>query len=188
MTGGAGEPTVGTPPRPALRVRLMARLRAEEGQAMAELALGICVLLVVVLGIIDFGKAINYWNDDNHLANLGARMAAVGSTGSTCGGTNYATSGTLAAYIRCEAGLDSGELTSGGGTNGVQNGGACVQVAVSSATVGQPVTVTVSEQYTWLPVPKLGGVGSLGTANLSGTATMRLEQVPSSGVVSSAGC
>jgi Flp pilus assembly protein TadG len=188
MIESAGSRTAGTSRPRKLRNRIAARLRAEEGQAMPELALGICVLLVVVLGIIDFGKAINYWNDDNHLANLGARMAAVGSTGSTCGGTDYSTSGTLAGYIRCEAGLDSGELTSGGGGNGVQNGGACVQVSASSAAVGQPVTVTVSEQYKWLPVPMLGGFGNLGTTSVSGTATMRLEQAPPSGVVSSAGC
>jgi hypothetical protein len=63
-----------------------------------------------------------------------------------------------------------------------------VQVSASSAAVGQPVTVTVSEQYKWLPVPMLGGFGNLGTTSVSGTATMRLEQAPPSGVVSSAGC
>jgi hypothetical protein len=152
---------------------------------MAELGLCICVLLIVVIGIVDFGKAINYWNDDNHLANLGARFAAVGSTGSTCNGGTFST---LAAYIRCEAGLDSGELTSGGGSNGVQNGGACVSVVAPSTTVGSPVTVTVSENYKWLQVPLLGSVGNFANSSLSGTATMRLEQVPPSGVVSTAGC
>jgi Flp pilus assembly protein TadG len=35
------------------------------------------LLLVLLLGMIDFGKAFTDWIDQTHLANLGARLAAV---------------------------------------------------------------------------------------------------------------
>jgi Flp pilus assembly protein TadG len=170
----------------AVLARARARCRSERGQAMAELALVIPVLLLLVLGIVDFGRAVNYWNDTTHLANLGARFAAVGSTGSTCNGTDYSQSGTLAAYLQCEAGIDSPELKNGGGSTGIQNG-VCVSV-VPGSTVGAPVTVTVSANYNWLPVPMLGRVAQFAQTPISGTATMRLEQPPPSGIASTAGC
>jgi Flp pilus assembly protein TadG len=73
--------------RNALR-KLRCLGRAEDGQAMVELALALPILLIVIFGIVDFGRAINYWNDENSLANVGARIAAVGSIPSadpTCG-------------------------------------------------------------------------------------------------------
>src|SRR5438105_15110211 len=51
--------------------------RDERGVALTEMALVLPVLLLLILGMIDFGKAINYWIDDTHLANQGARLAVV---------------------------------------------------------------------------------------------------------------
>ena len=57
----------------------------QEGVALIEFALVLPLLLLLVLGVIDFGKAFNYKNDETHLANQAARYAAVNScTG--CGG------------------------------------------------------------------------------------------------------
>ena len=53
------------------------RLGREEGQATVEFAIVIPLLLLLIVGIIEFGKAFNYWIDLNHLANEGARWAAV---------------------------------------------------------------------------------------------------------------
>src|ERR1700720_2211329 len=75
--------------------RLFRSLReSEDGQAVVELALALPILLIVVLGIVDFGRAVNYWNDENHVANLAARYAAVGTlpgSGATCGGKSTLT-------------------------------------------------------------------------------------------------
>jgi hypothetical protein len=159
--------------------RLFRSLReSEDGQAVVELALAIPVLLIVVLGIVDFGRAVNYWNDENHVANLAARYAAVGTlpASGTCGGKS-----TLKEYVECEAELDSSELASGSkGTTGTQ-GKLGVCVSIPKATVGEPVTVKVTANYSWLPQPKvLGGSFKFAETPLSGTATMRLEQVTSS--------
>src|SRR5215212_4022491 len=72
---------------------LVARLRRhgrgqlvrEEGVALIEFALVLPILLLLVLGIIDFGQAFNYKNDETHLANQAARYAAVNSC-AACGG------------------------------------------------------------------------------------------------------
>ena len=44
---------------------------------MIEMALVLPILLFLALGIVDFGRAINYWNDVNQIAADGARFAAV---------------------------------------------------------------------------------------------------------------
>ena len=46
----------------------------ERGVALVEFALVLPLLLVLLLGMIDVGKAVNYWNDETHLANEAARF------------------------------------------------------------------------------------------------------------------
>src|SRR5438067_9074985 len=57
--------------------RALRRCRDERGVAVTEFALVLPLLLLLILGMIDFGKAINYWLDNTHLANEGARLAVV---------------------------------------------------------------------------------------------------------------
>jgi Flp pilus assembly protein TadG len=161
---------------------------SEDGQAVVELALALPVLLIVVLGIVDFGRAVNYWNDQTHLANLAARYAAVGSTGGTCNGTDYSKGHTLTEYVQCEAGIDSAELKNGSGTSTGVQGSLAVCVSIPEPTVGAPATVRVTAKYSWLPEPKvLGGSFKFAETPISGTATMRLEQVSPSGVATTTG-
>jgi hypothetical protein len=168
---------------------------SQDGQAVVELALAIPVLLIVVLGIADFGRAVNYWNDENHVANLGARYAAVGSWPSTCvrkeNPTEEVSTTTLVAYIKCQAYRDSPELEEGvkpAGSSGVQ-GGITVCVSAPKSEVGAPVTVKVTGKYKWLPYPKvLGGGSTFAETTLTGTATMRLEQVPTANVTAGSSC
>jgi Flp pilus assembly protein TadG len=136
--------------------------QSEDGQALVEFALVLPVLLVVLLAIFDFGRAVNYWNDENHVANLGARAAAVGAMPTS--GPCSTSESSLAAYLKCEAEIASPSLASG----------STVCVSIPKAAVGEPVTVKVTAKYAWLPF--LGFKEA--TSELSGTATMRLEQVP----------
>ena len=53
------------------------RLASHDGVAMVEMALVMPLLLILVLGIMDFGKAFNYWNDSTHMAATAARFASV---------------------------------------------------------------------------------------------------------------
>jgi len=53
------------------------RLAGEKGQALVEFALLIPVLLLVVGGIIQFGKAFSYWSQMNNVAAETARQVVV---------------------------------------------------------------------------------------------------------------
>jgi Flp pilus assembly protein TadG len=144
------------------------RLADQRGTAVIEMALSLPLLLVLVLGIMDFGKAFNYWNDVNHLAAEGARYAAVNRSPD---------GGDLKAYIKQRA--DTPELRS--------LAEVCVSFPTGVARVGEPVRVTVRADYNWLdfldsPPAPLNGIRT--TTTLTGTAEHRLEVVPSYG----AGC
>jgi Flp pilus assembly protein TadG len=47
--------------------------RNEAGAALVEFVLVLPLLLVLLLGMLDLGKAFNYWIDETHLAHEGAR-------------------------------------------------------------------------------------------------------------------
>ena len=51
--------------------------QGEKGQATVEFAIVLPLVLLLIAGVIEFGKAFNYWLTLNHLANEGARWAAV---------------------------------------------------------------------------------------------------------------
>jgi Flp pilus assembly protein TadG len=57
----------------------------ERGQALVEFALVLPLLLLVVWGIVDFGRALGWKDDLTHLANQGSRSAAVNAC-VNCGG------------------------------------------------------------------------------------------------------
>src|SRR2546421_1765158 len=72
---------------PSLR-RFLRLCRDERGTSLTEMALVLPVLLLLILGMIDFGKAVNYWIDQTHLANEGARMAMVNNNPGSGAGQN----------------------------------------------------------------------------------------------------
>jgi len=67
--GSSGPPARPTPPAGPGVAR--GRLRDTNGQAVVELAPVVPVL--ILLGILDFGRAFNYQNDETHLANEAVR-------------------------------------------------------------------------------------------------------------------
>jgi hypothetical protein len=148
--------------------------------------------MVLLLGMFDFGKAFNEWIDETHLANLGARLAAVNYPVAGC--TNANPDICLAQYIQQNA--DSNELKSGraadpgcsGGSGGCFAGAqspaqVCISyppnTANSPATaglIGDPVQVTVVTTYRWLNYLNARLSLPLGRTKITGKATMRLEQ------------
>jgi Flp pilus assembly protein TadG len=154
---------------------LISRLRdrspygSESGVALVEFALVIPLLLVLLLGVLDFGKGFNYWIDETHLANEAARFAVVNK--------NPGTSGSLQDYVLGQA--DTNELRSGGTSSVPAKPQVCISFPNGTSNVGDPVKATVTLNYHWMPFLK--HVNSTITAS----ATMRLEAVPSN---YSAGC
>lgn len=156
-------------------------LRGDEGQAMVEFVLVLPLLLVLLLGMLDFGKAFNYWIDANHLASEGARLAAVAGTNAVSPGNcvdGSAPAGqTLVTYVQCQA--DTKELLQGGTAQVPSKLQVCVQPLIDNDTqtigqVGDPIRVTVKATYNWLGfLVSRVGIGS--SVSIAGVATERLE-------------
>jgi Flp pilus assembly protein TadG len=162
-------------------------IRREDGVALAELALVLPLFLVLILGMIDFGKAINYWIDETHLASSGARWAVVNYNPGDPSNTGVSVSNPLQAFIRKQA--DSRELR--GQAKGTQQTAHAATVNIcfyrksdgastTSPAVGDTVKVTVKYQYNWLRYIGLQVFGLSGTTTttIGSSATMRLESIP----------
>jgi hypothetical protein len=154
----------------------------ERGVALVEFALVLPILLVILMGILEFGKAFNYRIDETQLASSGARWAVVNAGPGQC--PDGSTASTLQAYIQCQA--DSKELRTGGTNSVPDRAQVCISfppvTGHSSPLVGDPVRVSVSVVYKWLPLisQKISTVST----TLKGESTMRLEAPPTY----SAGC
>ena len=137
------------------------RLRDDRGQALVEFALVLPILLAVLFGLIEFGRAYNYWVDQTHLANQAARFAAVDHRPSS--------GQTITQYVRGQA--TTSELRDGTG-----NVGPGLKLCIStSGVVGDPVTVTATSTYHWLPILNVTALST----QIVGKATMRVEKAPS---------
>jgi hypothetical protein len=141
--------------------------RRESGQALVEFALIAPLFLLLVVGIIQFGIGLNYWLDLNRIANQGARWAVVdkypncdGVVGSP--GCRTVPDETLKTLLESEP-------ISGG----LQPAATICFEESAAGAVGEPLTVHVESDFTFLPIMNLG------TITLRGKATMRIEQSPS---------
>jgi len=171
------------------------RLRSNRGTALVELALVLPLVMVLLLGMLDFGKAFNEWIDETHLANVGARLAAVNYQVSGC--TNPNTNICLAQYIQGNA--DTAELKSGRTSDSYAPAQNAAQVCISypsntanspatQGLIGDPVQVTVAVDYKWFNYVKARLNLPLGTTRITGKATMRLEQPAPSNDVAISSC
>jgi Flp pilus assembly pilin Flp len=152
------------------------RIRDERGVALTEFALVLPLLMILLMGMLDLGKAFNYWIDTTHLANLGARWAAVNKWPGQAGGTSLQQAVWNAA--------ETGELKNGG-SGSIPANPRGIEVCVTiddlngdgNAQVGEAVEVRVSTPYRLLPF--LGNELSIPLpVDIDGTATMRIEQTP----------
>lgn len=140
---------------------------------LVEFALVLPLLLLLLLGIFEFGRAFNYWIDQTHLANIGARWAVVDK--------NPGPEPTLQESIRAQA--NSAELREGGTDSVPEPVEVCIAFPDGSSEVGDPVETTVEVDFNWLPF--IGDSIGVATTTLTGSATMRLERARSE---YSAGC
>ena len=155
---------------------LVKRLRCEDGQALVELAFVLPLVLLFLFGIIDFGLALNSYNSDT---NIAARTVSVigSSTSVKCNGTAETT---LTAYVDCEASSTGAPTPSA----------VCVADISGSSpsgsyTTGDPIKVVITSTFHWFSI--LTGASSyIGkvvdpTSAITSSATMRMEQAPSTG-------
>lgn len=138
--------------------------------AILEFAMVLPFLMLIVVVILDFGRALNYWVDTTHLASEGARLAAV---------DRIPEGASLQAYIRDRA--DTQELREGGSNSIADPLEVCVANPLGTEAVGDPVEVEVRTTYHWIP---LLGIDTA-TTTIRGTATMRRERLADN---VSAGC
>ena len=128
---------------------------------MVEFAIVLPLLLVLVFGISDFGRAVNYRIDATHIAHSGARWAAV---------NNNPGGGSLQAYLEGQA--DTNELK-----NGSSSVPSKLDVCITfpeGATIGKRVRVEAKFTYRWLEIL---GLDSTQTT-ISVFSSMRLEATP----------
>jgi Flp pilus assembly protein TadG len=134
--------------------------REEGGQALVEFALVALPLMLILLGIIDFARALNYYNDLTQIAGQGARAAAVNANpdGSAPSGTSI--------QAQLIGALDSKELRtvhSPAWTN--------ICITTLPTTTGDPVTVKASYQFHFIPLVHPIAI------TLSATQTERFEGI-----------
>ena len=152
--------------------RVLYRLGSEEGASLVEFALVLPILALLLFAMLDFGKAFNYWIDETHLANEGARWAVVDRNP---GG------GSLQQYLVDQA--TTAELRNGGTASVANPAEVCISFPNGTSNVGDPVLVTVSATYNWLPI--IGNRIGVVQTTITGSSHMRLEAVPTN---YSAGC
>jgi hypothetical protein len=142
----------------------------ERGAALVEFVLVLPLVLLLLFGMVDFGKAFNYWNDETHLANEAVRYAVVNRN--PLGGPDLETA------VKQDA--DSGELKNGCSGCSIASPGIKVSFCFVNGTSpadtapGQPLRATVSADYHWLAF--LVGKGLPVKSGITGSAVMRIEQ------------
>lgn len=131
-------------------VRAVSALRREQGVAMTEFALILPVFVVIIAGLLGFGRVFFYWISANHLANETARWAAVDSN-------PYGTS--LQEYARLSA------------TQEFADGAVVCITLPDGAALGSRVSVKVETPFDFIPVLEIAPI------MIRGTSTMRIERL-----------
>jgi Flp pilus assembly protein TadG len=124
------------------------RNRARRGQGVVELALTLPIVLLLLSGMIDFGRLFYSWLVVTHCAHTGARYAAVGY-------------GEYDVVTRATATAGSIPVT--------------VTVTGAQGAGGSPVTVNVTNSFRLLT--PLATLFSAEAFPVTATATMRIEGV-----------
>ena len=150
-----------------MRKLWMKIVRGQRGQALVETAIAVPLLLFLVLGIVDFGKAYNYSNDLTHLANEAARYATV----NTCIPFPDGSPGCWPIKDAVKNDAESGELRNGGGS--IESPGVTISFCLPPG--GQRIEATATARYKFLPFVLTNFSKSITTKS-----TMYLEQHPAS--------
>lgn len=121
---------------------------------MTEFALILPVFLLIVAGLLSFGRVFFYWIEANHLASETARWAVVDRN-------PYAPTQTLQQHAQQAATVEF--------ANDVR---VCITLP-DGAGIGRRVQVKVQKPFTVIPILNIG------TINIRGSSTMRIERFAS---------
>jgi Flp pilus assembly protein TadG len=129
--------------------KIWSRLRRQDGQAFVEFVIVLPILVMLVLGICQFGLAFHNYLSITDATRVGARAAAVKRTAGACDAAKTAIQNTVSAKQWSKV---SSQITCTAGPN-----------------VGDPITVTVKYPY------EIGLPGFSASGDLTASATERLE-------------
>ena len=127
--------------------------KREDGVAMTEFALILPIFMVIVAGLLGFGRVFFYWIEANHVANETARWAVVDRN-------PYAPT-TLQKHAADSA---TSEFSTG-----AEEATVCIQREGATLNLGDPITVTVAKPFTFVPILNIG------TITIRASSTMRIE-------------
>jgi Flp pilus assembly protein TadG len=133
---------------------------------MVEFALLAPFLLLIVVGILQFGIALNNWLDMQRVANQGARWAA-SNTYPGCDFTSNDAVPCATGAITLQCYLASRKTTENSNS---EDFGVNISFPNGTSDVGDPVKVTVSQQFSFLSIVRVPAI------NISASATMRLAE------------
>lgn len=133
--------------------RLAHLLKDNRGQTLVELALLLPILVLLVFGILEFGRVFNETLVVTAAAREGARVAAVNSDNDAAA---------VDAVKQVAAAIDRGQLTIDISPAGVR-------------AIGSEVTVQVTNQVP-IVTPLIGAFFEGNSATVSGTTSMRQER------------
>jgi len=127
------------------------KFRREDGVAMTEFALILPIFMVIVAGMLGFGRVFFYWIQANHVANETARWAIVDRN-------PYAPTTLQVAA----ADSSSTEFNS--------NTRVCITLQ-GGQQEGDPLKVTVAKPFTFVPILGIGKI------TIQASSTMRIERL-----------
>jgi len=133
----------------------------EKGASAVEMAMVAPFLLLLLLGIIEYGFLFGTYNEVRHSSREGARIAAVSNVAFDQNGDGVFNEDDIVSYV-CE-------------TISLPNGSVTVDLTLNTNTVGSEAKVTVTAV-----TPSLSGAPIISVFlpnSLANTATFRLEQV-----------
>ncbi|QCJ44027.1 pilus assembly protein [Bacillus sp. S3] len=123
-------------------------MKSEKGQSLVEFALIVPVLILLLLGIMDFARIFHAYLTIDHAGREAARAASIGKTKSEAE----------------KIGIDSGSSINLTKPNG--------SVTVTTGSPGANATVTITYPITFL-TPVIGSI--VGPITLTDTTVMRVE-------------
>jgi Flp pilus assembly protein TadG len=118
---------------------------------MTEFALVLPLLMVIVAGILGFGRVFFYWIQANHVANETARWAIVDRN-------------PYAPETLQKAGADSSSVEFNSNTT------VCI-TRQGDKDLGAPLKVTVAKPFTFVPILGIGNI------TIRASSTMRIERL-----------